>query len=141
MLRTRPLRKAAWPICATASAVIAAFSKNRDGLVSAPVKKFVDVGPGHKAVTVTPEPSTFSHSFKVLATVTSVAPGHGTPTGQVQLYVDGAKTGAKVTLSGGKATITVNIALTRGNHAIVVKFLGSANFSTSHSATVTHHIL
>src|SRR5262245_22763558 len=56
MTRTRLLRKAWWPIRATAAADIAIRLKLLELNLPAAVEKFVTVGPGQSAVIVTPVP-------------------------------------------------------------------------------------
>jgi hypothetical protein len=65
--------------------------------------------------------------------VSTLPPGGGTPTGQVQFLINGVVV-ATSTLSGGKATFTTT-ALQLGQNSITVKYLGDNNFLGGVSAT------
>ncbi|MBW8752184.1 MAG: Ig-like domain repeat protein [Propionibacteriales bacterium] len=67
------------------------------------------------------EPLTFT------AAVTAVGPGAGTPTGEVQFYVDNDPLGGPVTLDGGTATSPVTH-LPAGSHVVAVDYEGDVNF-------------
>jgi FtsP/CotA-like multicopper oxidase with cupredoxin domain len=60
-------------------------------------------------------------------------------TGRVQFVVDGVVL-APVALVGGRATL-VAITLAVGNHTASVTYLGSSNYLTSTSATLTHSVI
>ena len=73
------------------------------------------------ASAVSGQPLTFT------ADVTAVGPGSGTPTGEVQFYVDGDPLGGPVSLSGGSAS-SPTAHLTVGSHAVTASYAGDANF-------------
>ncbi len=77
------------------------------------------------------------------ATVTALAPGAGTPTGQVQFYIDGVAFGGRVTLNGGVATLRrrPGTAFSIGVHAVSAVYIGSTNYLTSTSPNVTQRLL
>jgi hypothetical protein len=75
--------------------------------------------------TVSGQPVTFS------ASVATVAPGDGQPSGTVQLRVDGVATGDPVVLSGGSAIFPAVSTLGAGAHTIAVDYSGSPNFAAS----------
>jgi hypothetical protein len=61
------------------------------------------------------------------ANLAAVAPGAGTPTGQVQFNIDGTAAGDPVALVDGMAAITTST-LSHGNHAVSVAYVGDTNF-------------
>jgi hypothetical protein len=61
------------------------------------------------------------------------APGAGTPTGSVQVSVNGTPLGGPVNLSGGSAT--VNDALGAGTYTISAAYSGDTNFASSNGST------
>ncbi len=61
------------------------------------------------------------------ADVTAVGPGAGTPTGDVQFFVDGDPLGAPVALSNGIASSPA-VGLDAGTHVITANYAGDANF-------------
>ncbi|HEU5001873.1 MAG TPA: Ig-like domain repeat protein [Actinomycetota bacterium] len=81
-------------------------------------------------VTSSKSPSVFGESVQFTATVAAVAPGAGTPGGQVQFLIDGSDSGGPVSLSGGSASITRS-GLSVGNHSVTAQYLGDASFTTS----------
>lgn len=72
--------------------------------------------------TVTGEAVDFS------ATVGAVAPGAGTPTGTVQLQIDGSDVGSPVALVGGVASFDPVTSLGAANHTIKAVYSGSGSF-------------
>lgn len=61
------------------------------------------------------------------ADVTAVGPGAGTPTGEVQFYVDGDPLGDPVPLAGGSAT-SPTARLGVGSHLVTAAYAGDADF-------------
>src|SRR5207253_472889 len=74
-------------------------------------------------------PSVFGQSILFTATVNSVAPGAGIPTGTVT-FLDGGNSIGSGILGGGVATFTTS-ALTVGNHTITTSYVGDGNFNGS----------
>jgi VCBS repeat-containing protein len=74
-------------------------------------------------------PSLFGQAVTLMAMVSAVAPGAGTPTGTVTFLDDGSAIGA-ATLSGGVASITTS-ALAVGNRTITTSYDGDGNFNGS----------
>ena len=62
--------------------------------------------------------------------VTAVPPGAGIPTGTVQFMVDGANTGAPVSLSAGNATLSMTT-IGPGLHPVSASYAGDGNFTGS----------
>src|SRR5262249_27219002 len=83
------------------------------------------VAPASTTTTVTSSASpssVFGQAVTFTAVVAVVAPGTGTPTGNVNFIVDGSSRGI-LALSGGRATLTLTN-LVVGNHTVVVNYLG-----------------
>ncbi|HKF21440.1 MAG TPA: Ig-like domain repeat protein [Candidatus Angelobacter sp.] len=80
-------------------------------------------------VTSSANPSFFGQSVTFTATVATVAPGSGTPTGTVT-FLDGGSPIGTGTLSGGIGTFTTS-ALALGNHTITTNYGGDGNFNGS----------
>jgi uncharacterized delta-60 repeat protein len=83
-------------------------------------------------------PAPFGQPVTFTATVAAVAPGTGTPNGNVRFY-DGATLLATVGLAGGTAQLTRSN-LGAGSHDISALYVGTAVYATSTSATVTQQI-
>ncbi len=98
------------------------------------------------SLTINPDPSTvaasvsggiFGQTVTISATVTSVSPGSGTPTGTVN-FLD-TTTGddlGSVTITGGHASLSTTI-LVPGSHAFKVSYAGDGNFLASSGTTGT----
>lgn len=71
--------------------------------------------------------------------VTAGGSGSGTPTGSVQLTVDGTPTGSPVALSGGSAVFPALTSLGAGDHVLGVTYPGDDNF-TSGTDSLTQHV-
>ncbi|MBQ0984210.1 Ig-like domain repeat protein [Streptomyces sp. F63] len=97
------------------------------------------VNPANTTTTVTtgPDPSVFGEPVTLTATVAPVAPGTGTPQGQVTFLIDGTTT-LTATLTSGTATTTINT-LTPGPHTITATYNGDTGFNAS-TATDTHQV-
>lgn len=80
-------------------------------------------------VTSSVNPSVFGQSVTFTATVSAVAPGVGTPTGNV-VFNDGGSPIGTGTLSGGIATFATS-ALAVGNHTITTSYAGDTDFNGS----------
>jgi CSLREA domain-containing protein len=78
-------------------------------------------------------PSPLGQSVTFTATVTVVAPGAGTPTGEVGFVIDGGAP-ISVTLVSGQASLTTST-LTLGNHPVTANYAGDANYTGSTSNT------
>lgn len=73
------------------------------------------------------------------ATVGVQAPGAGTPSGSVQLAVDGNDVGAPVALVNGAATFDPLTGLGTGDHTVTVSYAGDGRFRSG-SATTTQYV-
>jgi len=115
-------------------------STDFNGSTSSAVTQTVNKASTTTTISDSPDPSKFSHSFKLTATVTAVAPGAGLAKGKVQFYIDGQKFHSPVKLKNGTAKVTVNVAFTKGTHTIKAIYLGNKNFLTSTSPNGSHKI-
>ncbi len=79
---------------------------------------------------VAPNPSVFGQAVQFTATVRTVLPGLGTPSGTVTFFVDGVALPSVSVDSQGVARISVN-SLEVGNRTITARFDGNANFALS----------
>ncbi|MBO9520058.1 MAG: Ig-like domain repeat protein [Nocardioidaceae bacterium] len=100
---------------------------------SAQVTQGVDRADTDLALATSDTTAVSGQSLTYTATVTAVAPGAGTPAGQVQFEVDGTPLGGPVTLSGGVAT-SPSTSLLVGSHHVTANYLGDANFGGSNNA-------
>ncbi|MEU4684224.1 beta strand repeat-containing protein, partial [Streptomyces xinghaiensis] len=99
------------------------------------------VNPADTTTTVTssPDPTVFGQPATFSATVAPVAPGGGTPTGQVTFTIDGTTT-LTGTLAGGTATVTTS-ALSTGPHTVSATYVGAGDPSfNSSTGTDTHQV-
>lgn len=102
------------------------------------------------AVSVSPTPAPFAQEGTIEATVAPIEAGAPTPTGTVQLLVDGDPVGTPVTLVDGHVSgvplcdpAQPTCVLTPGGHVVEAEYLGdgvAGRFATSHAAT-THHVV
>ena len=83
-------------------------------------------------------PSTYGQSVTFTASVTSVAPGSGTPSGSIQFKQNGLNLGPPAGLSGGVASKVVT-GLTAGTTDIEAVYSGSATYDGS-TGTLTQTI-
>jgi hypothetical protein len=79
-----------------------------------------------------PNPSDFMQPVVFSATVTSLAPGSGIPTGTVEFYEGAVLLGSGALDGAGTASLTY-AALTSGLHVITATYTGSANYNPSNS--------
>ncbi len=118
-----------------------ATSSTFNGSTSAPVIQTVTTAETATVVTVSSPSVVFGNSVSFQATVATVAPATGTPTGTLQFTVDGVDAGAPQTLSGGAASVTLPF-LTGGTHSISAAYTSDApgSFANSLGNTVTQVI-
>ena len=107
-------------LSAKAHKVVASYLGSGDYKTSATPKLTQKVNKASTRVVVSssPNPSRFGHSITLTAVVAARAPGAGTPTGKVQFSIDGHIIGGPMTLSHGRATLTVGYVLTLGRHPV-----------------------
>jgi hypothetical protein len=92
------------------------------------------------AVIISSAPSVeLGQSVTFTATVTDASAGStGTPTGNVQFYVDGAVFGSPLALNAsGAASISTSTLSASAGHTVYAVYLGDGNFFGSTSATIT----
>jgi hypothetical protein len=108
-----------------------AVDKNYTGSTSLPVLQVVTKANTTTAVSSNHNPSVHGQPVTFSATVSAVAPGGGTPTGTVQLVIDGTNVGSAVPLTGGSASFPPISNLTTGSHTVAVIYSGDTNFLPS----------
>ncbi len=84
-----------------------------------------------------PNPTTFGQAVSISATVVTVAPGAGTPTGSVTFFDGATSLGSGTLNASGVATISTS-ALSTGSHSITAVYAGSTNQTGSTSAALSH---
>src|SRR5206468_956054 len=111
-------------------------SANFQTSTSAVVTQVVNAGATTTTFTTPPRSSTVGQAVTLTATVVTVAPATGVPTGTVT-FRDGLTTIGTATLgANGSASIVVST-LAAGSHSLTAAYGGSANFLASTSAAVT----
>ena len=119
--------------------VTATYSGDVDFLASdntaSPLTQVVNQASTTTTVTTTKTPSVFGESVTFTATVSPVAPGGGTPTGNVSFTID-ANPPTTVPLSGGQASLPTS-SLSVGSHTISASYVATASYAASTSAPLT----
>ncbi|MBI5031485.1 MAG: Ig-like domain repeat protein [Chloroflexi bacterium] len=82
------------------------------------------------SVTSSINPSVYGQNTIFTATVSTVPPGFGPPTGTVQFQVDGINRGSAIPLSNARASISTTTLLI-GAHAITAMYSGDNSFNSS----------
>jgi len=124
----------------TDSVVVAYSGDNTFGPSSTTTTVTVSKGTTHTTVVSGHNPSTAGTTVAFTATVTSVAPATGTPTGKVE-FLDGSTPVAScggstgTALSGGRAVCDITFP-NIGTYDIVADYLGSASFDSSNATPV-----
>src|SRR5262249_44265686 len=92
------------------------------------------------ALSASPPTSSFRQAGTFTATLSTVAPGAGTPTGNVQFFIDSVVAGTVALGAGGTAAFTTST-LPVGNHNISATYVPNVlNFSGSNSATIVENV-
>jgi hypothetical protein len=124
-------------------AVVATYSGDARylGTTSPTLSQVVNKAATRTVVTLT-TPVSRAATQTYRATVTAVAPGAGTPTGQVQFFMDGTALGGRVTIAGGVATLRIRPGTGRsvGTHQVTATYIASTNYLTSTSAAVAQRL-
>jgi VCBS repeat-containing protein len=104
---------------------------NYNGSTSAPITVVVQADATTSTVSSSSPTAAYGEPVSFTATVAPVAPGAVTPTGTVQLQVDGINLGKPALLSGGAATIPGIATLAVGPHTITALYSGDAQHTAS----------
>ena len=114
-----------------------AATTNFQGSASNTVAQVVDKIATSTNLVVSPNPAVTNQTLTLTATVSSIAPGSGTPAGSVT-FTDGVVSLSTVALDGaGIATLSLpGYAL--GAHMFQAQYAGSATYAASTSASVPH---
>ncbi len=128
------------PTTAGLKTLTANYAGNSNFIGSSDNTQTHQVNPAGTTTTVTSSPpsSLPGDSVTITALVTAVAPGSGTPTGNVTFRDGGTPICSNVLLSGGSATCNTT-ALALGLHTLWADYLGDGNFSIS-SGSTTHNV-
>jgi hypothetical protein len=105
---------------------------------SAPASQTVSAANTVVALTASSNPALSGSAVTFTATVSPVAPGQGTPVGNVAFYDSSTLLGT-VSLSGGVATLTTS-SLSAGTHNISAQYGSTTAFNGSTSSTVSESI-
>ena len=102
-----------------------------------------EVSPADTSTGLVPSinPAVLGGEVHFTATVQTLAPGGGIPTGTVQFQIDGADFGAPAALVNGEAVSASIDTLVLGNHAVTAQYVGNANYTTSISNALTEKIV
>lgn len=104
---------------------------NFNATTSSPLMQIVNLDVPAVTVSVSPNPSVFGQPVVAAVTVSSTAPGSGTPTGTVT-FLDGLTNLGTANLANGQASFTIS-ALTSGQHSIMATYGGDGSFSQNSS--------
>jgi hypothetical protein len=104
------------------------------GNTSPAFSQTVNKASSQSSLTASPNPSNAGGPVTFTATVTSVSPGVGVPTGTVTFLDESTVIGTE-TLNGGVASFTYS-SLEAGSHSISFTYAGNSNFQTSTSSAV-----
>jgi hypothetical protein len=93
------------------------------------------------SVTASVNPTVFGQSVTFTAHVSVVAPGVGTPTGNVEFF-DGPTSLGTGSLAGNTATLSTSaLTVTGSPHSVTAKYLGDGNFNDSTSSPLSHTVI
>jgi autotransporter-associated beta strand protein len=112
------------------TSVYAVYSGDSNETTSTSATIVQDVNQASSAGTITASTLNSNTSVTFTATITAKTPGSGVPTGTVSFYVDGKFKGT-VTLSGGKAGLTLSSGLPVGTHTVQIVYSGDTDFLSS----------
>ena len=91
------------------------------------------------SLTSTSGSTVYGQAASILATVTDSMDATVTPTGSVQILVDGVNYGSPVSLVDGAASLSLAAGLTAGNHVISVTYAGNSTLAGS-QASMIHNV-
>jgi hypothetical protein len=127
------------PLTSGIHIVVALYMGNSTvgGSAASAVLNVIPLPATNTLVTIAPGSPTAATPITVTTMTTSATAG--TPTGAVDLSVDGNDTNNPVTIAGGKTVVTLP-ALTAGAHTITAQYSGDTSFSSS-SGFVAFNVL
>jgi hypothetical protein len=119
------------------SAVVATYSGDETYKSSSSAPQTVVVDKADVAVQLQSSAGTTvtGEAVDFTASVGAVAPGAGTPTGTIQLLVDGNPVGDPVAMAAGAATFAPVALPHVGSHTVEARYSGDTNFATGSDAT------
>jgi hypothetical protein len=113
---------------------------NYNSSTSANLSQIVNKADTTTTIESSSNPSASGDPITFTATVSSTAPGEGTPTGTVAFKDGGITIGTASLDSSGVAEFTTS-SLSAGSHAITAEYLGNGNFNPSTSETLSQTVL
>jgi hypothetical protein len=116
--------------------VVYSGDTNFDGSTSTAVTQVVNPASTATALSSSVNPSAYGQQVTFTVTVTTRAPGTGTPTGDVTFWDGGTAVGTGTLDASGKATFTTSD-LMAGSHSMTVDYNGGTDFAASTSTAVT----
>lgn len=122
------------PYTITASYVASGSFTASSGTINQTVNKATTTS----TVSATPNPSVYGQSVTFTATVSTVAPGVGSPSGTFSFFDGSTNLGSGI-ITAGVATLTTS-SLSTGTHAIIVQYNGDGNFNGSTSSAITQTV-
>jgi hypothetical protein len=117
--------------------VIYSGDGNFNGSTSALLTQAVIAADTTTTLTSSANPSVFGQTVTFTATVSTVAPGVGTPVGTVTFTID--NTTQTVALNNGQATVNL-ASLSVGSHTVTAAYNGVSNFNPSTSTALTQTV-
>ncbi len=100
--------------------------------------QFVSQAPTSVVVTSSLSPSTYGDSLSFTAVVSSSRPG--TPSGTIQLFIDGTAFGTPLALVGGKAAFPAFGSLPAGHHVVTASYSGDIAFDAAEAPAFTQDV-
>jgi Bacterial Ig-like domain (group 3)/Pro-kumamolisin, activation domain len=114
-------------------------STDYDTSTSGALSQVVDKANTKVTLAASPNPSTSGATVTFTATVATVAPGAGTPTGTVT-FMDGATELGTGTLNSSKKATFATASLAAGTHSITAVYSGDSNFNGDTSAVLSQQV-
>ena len=127
-------------VSSTSSSAIYAGNLSYQPSASANLTQTVNKATSRTVVVSSGTPATRGTTGVFTVTVTARAPGAGTPTGTVQLKIDGANVGSPIALNPSGQAAYATSTLSVGSHSVSSVYIGDGNFTGSTSGTITQRI-
>ena len=99
----------------------------------------LNVAKDNTRVSFSASTAVYGQPTTVSATITSVAPGAGTPTNVVVFYDNGVQVGSAWVV-GGQARASLNLSPVGSTHALTAAYLGDNNFNAATSSAVVRTV-
>ncbi len=109
------------------------------GSTSSVLTQTVNKASTNTAVVASTNPTVFGQTVTFTATVTSVAPGAGTPAGTVEFFFGATSLGTDTLDGSGVAQLPTG-AIPVGTHSVTAQYLGDSSYNTSTSTGLSHTV-